>query len=120
MGRIRWRAGQRRQRVEDAEQRVAELPALPGDQLRIVEVVAGVDRLALTEPGAKPLLEPRIEQGDLDARNPLRTGLLHDPADRLRGLLQLHVAPVSAQARIECLASQCRIAGDRTAARTSR
>ena len=61
------RRGGRRDRVEDAEQRVAVALAVAADQLRVVEVVAGVEAHAVGQPAAQLDLAPGVEQRDLDA-----------------------------------------------------
>ncbi|CAM5238203.1 hypothetical protein SGLAM104S_09362 [Streptomyces glaucescens] len=58
---------ERAQRVEDAEQGVAEALVVAGDQLGVVEVVAGVAAHALREAAAQVDLALRVQQGHLDA-----------------------------------------------------
>ena len=59
--------GGRRDRVEDAEQRVAVALRVAGDQLGVVEVVAGVHAHALGQAAAHGDLLVLVEQRDLDA-----------------------------------------------------
>ena len=64
-GERRGRGG--RDRVEDAEQRVAVAVLVAADQLRVVEVVAGVEAHAVGERAAERDLALVVEQRDLDA-----------------------------------------------------
>ena len=66
------RRGDRGDWVEDAEQGVAVPVVVAADQLREVEVVAGVQANAGGQPPAERDLEARVQERNLDALDPLR------------------------------------------------
>ncbi len=68
-------------RIEDAQQGVAMHPAVAGDQLRIIEVVAGVHAHALGQARAQRDLLVPVEQGELDAVDLGGMGRHHIDAD---------------------------------------
>ena len=95
--------GGRRDGVEDAEQGVAVALVVAGDQLGVVEVVAGIHAHALGELAAHDDLLVLVEQRDLDAVD--LGGVRVDDADG--GLHRRHVvgaAPVAGERGIEHLA----------------
>ena len=71
--------GRRRDRIEDAEQGVAVALAVAGDQLGVVEVVAGVHAHARGQAGAQQDLLVLVEQRQLDAVD--LGGVVRDDAD---------------------------------------
>ncbi len=73
------------------------------DQLRVVEVVAGVHADALGQPLAQRDLLVRVQQRDLDAIDLGHVGL-DDPDDRVERGLEVRGAPVSGELRVEHLA----------------
>ena len=102
-------ARRRRDRVEDAEQGVAlalvrrRADAVAGDQLGVVEVVAGVHANAFGQAPPHRDLLVLVEQRDLDAVDLARIG--GDDAERGRHRrVDVAAAPVAGQRRIEHVA----------------
>ena len=77
----RQRVGRRRRdRVENAEQRVRIALVVAGDQLGVIEIVAGIHLDAVGQPAAHVDLALLVEQRDLDAIDLRRVGV--DDGDR--------------------------------------
>ena len=97
------RRGRRRDRVEDAEQRVGVALLVARDQLGEIEVVTGVHPYARREAAAHRDLAVAVEQRDLDAID-----LRGVPVDHLDGdvhrLVEPVVAPVARERRVEHVA----------------
>ncbi len=105
-------ARRRRDRVEDAEQRVAVLlvgraaGAVAGDQLGVVEVVAGVHANAFGKAAPHRDLLVLVEQRDLDAVDLARIGGddaerdVHRPVDGV-AVVRLAAEPVAGELRVE-------------------
>ena len=103
-GEPRQRVGRRRRdRIEDAEQRVGKALLVAGDQFGIVEVVAGIHLHALVEAAAHVDLALLVEQRDLDAVDLGRIGV-DDGNRRVHRLVEIGGAPVARQRRIEHVA----------------
>ena len=90
----------RRDRVEDPEQRVAVAAHVAADQRRVVEVVARVHADALRQPPAQRDLAVGVEQRDLHAVD-LRDVLVDDREQRVAGGVEVVVAPVAGERRVE-------------------
>src|SRR5215208_6969632 len=89
--------------VEDAEEGVGEAFFIALDQVRVVEVVARVHPDAIREAAAYVDLAARVEEGDFDAVDLL--GVVVDDGEAyFRGGVEIAVAPVTTQGRVELLA----------------
>ncbi len=89
--------------VEDAEQRVAVAVLVAGDELRVVEVVAGVHADAARQAPAHRDLLAGVEERDLDAVD-LRGVGLDDAKRRVHRAHGVGVAPVARERGIEHVA----------------
>ncbi len=101
--------GSRCNRVEDAQQRIAlavepfAAETVTGDQLGVVEVVAGVHAHAGGQVAAHGDFLVLVKQRDLDAVDLVRVGV-DDAQCGVHGLLNIAAAPVARQRRVEHLA----------------
>ena len=101
--------GSRCNRVEDAQQCIAlavepfAALAVAGDQLGVVEVVAGVHAHAGGQAPAHGDFLVLVEQRDLDAVDLVRVRV-DDPERGVHGLFDIAAAPVTRQRRVEHLA----------------
>src|SRR5215213_1035029 len=89
--------------VEDAEEGVGEAFFIAPDEVGIVEVVARVHPDAIGEEAANLDLAASVEEGDFDAVDLLRV-VVDDREAYFGGGIQVAVAPVTAQGRVEHLA----------------
>ena len=96
-------AGRRRDRIEDAEQGIAVALAVAGDQLGIVEVVAGVHAHARGQAGPQHDLLFLVEQRQLDAVD-LGDVALDDPDADVHGGHVVGAAEIALERRVEHLA----------------
>ena len=95
--------GRRRDRIENAEQRVRIALLVALDQFREVEVVAGIHANAVRQAAAKRDLLALVEQRDLDPVHFRRIGLEHGETDFHRFPVVV-VAPIAGERGIEHLA----------------
>ena len=96
-------AHRRRDRIEDAEQRVGMALRVAGDQFRVVEVVAGVHAHAARQAPAHGDLLLLVEQADLHAIH-LGGAVADDGERRLHRLIVVGIAPVAVERGVEHLA----------------
>ena len=93
----------RRNRVEDAEQRVRKALVVAGDQFGIIEIVAGIHLHAGIEPTAHVDLALLVEQRNLYAIHLGGVGV-DDGDRRIHRVVEILGAPISRQRRIEHVA----------------
>src|SRR5215213_8044772 len=86
--------------VEDAEEGVGEAFLVPSDELGVVEVVAGVHLDALREASAHLHLPVLVQQGHLYAVHLLGV-VSYDREAHLHGVVEVAMAPVTFEGRVE-------------------
>ena len=101
--RLERRGGRGRDRVEDAEQRVAVTPLVAQNEALVIEVVPGVHAHTAREPAAQRDLALRIEQGDLDPVD-LGAVLADDRETGVHRRVDIARAPIAGELRIEHVA----------------
>ena len=94
------RIGGRRDRVEDAEQRVRMAFSVAGDQLRIVEIIAGEHHDTFGQPVAQGDFLVGVEQRDLYSLD-LAGVALDQQNHGFQGFFEPVRAPVALQGRVE-------------------
>src|ERR687895_440012 len=88
--------------VEDAQEGVGETFFIAPDQVRVIEVVARVHPDVLREAAAYVDLAVRVEEGDFDAVD-LISVVVDNGEAYFRGVVEVVVAPVTTQGRVEHL-----------------